>query len=352
MKHVSGKLRETFNSTFGIKLKAKTKTEQRMAKKQRKEAMAQFNEEMDRRIVEAIFTARKKAKESESTLKQMRDAFRGGSEEEFKEYYLPDLINAAKAGDFNRCIDIMEHPNTPVDPNEYDESGEGVSATYVAIMAMIDGEDSQNEKDKKTAAMIDGTLTIYQRILRYFRKKEAAARLEFAVKVLLHKGGDIDFVRSAKGEEGLGVLHIACERGQLNIVKWLIKKGADPNLLSKKYHKTPLMLAAEKDHIQVMLYLLENGAMYEINKQDFYGNSALHYSAINGKAEHAQVLLLCGAKNLRNNIGRSATEEAKSRGRMEMYEKVLYYKENDDEHVQRLLFLEEGQKDNSEVASE
>merc|ERR1711871_1288941 len=218
-------------------------------------------------------------------------------------------------------------------------------------MAMIDGEDSQNEKDKISAAMIDGRLTIYQRIKRYFRKKEAAARLEFAIKILLHKGGDIDFVRSAKGEEGYGVLHVACERGLLNIVEWLLKKGADPNLESKKYRKTPLMLAAEKDHIDVMLYLLENGAMYEINQQDLHGNSALHYSAMNGKAEHAQILLLCGAKNLRNKIGRSATEEAKSRNRMEMYEKILYYKENDDEHVQRLLFLEEGQKDNSEVAS-
>ena len=75
--------------------------------------------------------------------------------------------------------------------------------------------------------------------------------------------------------------------------------------------------------------------------------------AIGGSPPNAVAMMVCGAKLLRNKNGLTPAEEAKSRGKMEMYEKLLYFKENDDEHVQRLMWLEKQQEENmSEVATE
>ena len=329
----------------------KSKIEERKANKERSAMMEKMKADMDKKIVDAIFTARKKQKEAQSTLSLMMEGV-NGSEYEKQEFYLPDLLNAARAGDYNKCIDIMEHPNTPVGPNEYDDAAEGVSATYIACMKYILGQESENKADKKNAALIDGQLTAWQKLKRWVAKKQGDSKMEWAVKVLLHKGGDINFVKACRDEDGLGLLHVACERGLPKIVTWLLDKGADPNVLTTKSKRSPLMVAAEHDMMECMLILLRRGAMKKINQQDASGRSCLHWISIDGSPQHAQALMICGAKALRNKMGRTPVEEAKTRGKMEMYEKLLYFKENDDEHIQRLVWLESLQDDMSEVASE
>ena len=51
------------------------------------------------------------------------------------------------------------------------------------------------------------------------------------------------------------------------------------------------------------------------------------------------MLLICGAKQIRSKAGRMPMEEAKAAGKMEMYERLLTYKEVDLEHTNRLNFL-------------
>ena len=55
--------------------------------------MEKMNADMDKKIVDAIFTARKKQKEAQSTLSLMMEGV-NGSEYEKQEFYLPDLLNA------------------------------------------------------------------------------------------------------------------------------------------------------------------------------------------------------------------------------------------------------------------
>jgi len=334
---------------LGVDEPKESKIERRNRKLKQKASIDKFKSNLDKKIVDTIFLARKKQKAAQGLLKGMSAEY----EYERMEFFLPDLLSAARAGDYNKCIDIMEHPNTPISPNEYAEDDGGVSATYVACMKFILGQDSDNKEDKKAAALIDGKLTMYQKFIRKMNKNKSDAKLDWTVKVLLHKGGDIDFVKSVRDEEGLGLMHVAAEKGLKTTIEWLLNKKADPNTVTSRYKKSPLMFAAEHDMMDCMMVLLRNGAMPKINYQDKHGNTALHYCAIHGKPEYAQALMLCGATPKRNKIGRTPMEEAKSRNRMEMYEKLLYFKENDDEHVQRLLFLEKIQEENmSEVHSD
>jgi hypothetical protein len=54
-------------------------------------------------------------------------------------------------------------------------------------------------------------------------------------------------------------LHIASQNGHIDLVKVLIEKGGDVNLVNKK-NNTPLHMALSYDYIEVSEYLLKSGA--------------------------------------------------------------------------------------------
>lgn len=93
--------------------------------------------------------------------------------------------------------------------------------------------------------------------------------------------------------------------------------------------------------IEVVLYLLRNGAMPSLNVQDASGRTALHYGATNALPEHVQVLLICGAvRSLRTNEGKVAAEEAKAKGRMETTSLLQTYRPLKDDREERMIFLD------------
>jgi hypothetical protein len=324
---------------LGLKIKkAKTLGEKKLKREidLKKELLAV---EKEKQIVEAIFKARHAARNDVSTWSVIKDAIRGETLEEREVWYVPDLLAAARAGDYNKCIDILEHPNSPIGPNEYEESGEGVSATYVAIEKMLKGAKPATAADRKAAALQAKHVPFWKRMARKWAKKSAEGKLDYVTKVLIHKGGDLNFVRVGVGEECFACLHTAAQLGYADIITWLLNKGADPTILTSKYQKNALMLAVERDHIDAILLLLARGIMPFINHQDHDGRTALHYASVNCCVETAQVLLICGAKQIRSKAGRMPMEEAKAAGKMEMYERLLTYKEVDLEHTNRLNFL-------------
>lgn len=82
----------------------------------------------------------------------------------------------------------------------------------------------------------------------------------------------------------------AAERGNLEIVKFLIHTGAFVNLESS-FGITPLMAASENGHIAIVKVLLETGA--DLHAQDHWGNTALN------RAEHEkqkEIILLLRSK--------------------------------------------------------
>ncbi|VWU51887.1 acyl-CoA-binding protein, putative [Hepatocystis sp. ex Piliocolobus tephrosceles] len=64
---------------------------------------------------------------------------------------------------------------------------------------------------------------------------------------------------NSKNSEGLTPLHYACDRGYLNIVKFLIKNGADVNV-EDSYGDSALHIAAYSDKTDIINYLKSVGA--------------------------------------------------------------------------------------------
>jgi len=78
------------------------------------------------------------------------------------------------------------------------------------------------------------------------------------VEYLLDKGADIH-AKFTWVDEGLTALHLAAKRGHAKVVEHLLAKGADVNAKTKK-GGTALSLAKEKGHKQVVELLLKHGA--------------------------------------------------------------------------------------------
>jgi hypothetical protein len=85
----------------------------------------------------------------------------------------------------------------------------------------------------------------------------------------------------------------ACEKGDLEKVKLLLKEGADINT-KNKYGWTPLMIACEKDNKEMVKLLLEKGA--DVKAKNINGKSALVIAYYYGHQEIVKLLKSYGAK--------------------------------------------------------
>ncbi len=61
-------------------------------------------------------------------------------------------------------------------------------------------------------------------------------------------------------ERGITPLHVAAWYGHLNIAKYLIEKGANPNLSEFDLEETPLNFAIKRGHFYLARLLLKRGA--------------------------------------------------------------------------------------------
>lgn len=94
--------------------------------------------------------------------------------------------------------------------------------------------------------------------------------------------------RDHKGRTAIGR---ACEDGSTEILAMLLEAGADPNLMTDR--KTPLMLAAYANKVEVVQLLLEKGARIdEINKMR---ETALMKSSAGEAVDVVRLLLERGA---------------------------------------------------------
>lgn len=91
-------------------------------------------------------------------------------------------------------------------------------------------------------------------------------------------------------------LRDAALNGDLASAKQAVAAGADVNWDTSVIpwgDSTPLQLAARHGHIEMMRYLLENGA--DINHTSDYGTIALHHAAANGQTEAVKFLVTAGS---------------------------------------------------------
>ncbi|XP_064600796.1 poly [ADP-ribose] polymerase tankyrase-like [Liolophura sinensis] len=90
-------------------------------------------------------------------------------------------------------------------------------------------------------------------------------------------------------------IHLAVENGHLQVVKVLLKHGANINaqISIGKFRLTPLMLATDQGHYELVRYLVDNGAV--VKQRDRLGRTALIHAVMNGHTHIASYLLNLGA---------------------------------------------------------
>lgn len=131
------------------------------------------------------------------------------------------------------------------------------------------------------------------------------------VQVLISYGADI----CAKDKEGYTAFHIAAQQNKVNILSYLLRcSNIDIIEQETVSHSTALHLAASNGCIDTCKHLLLHGA--NINKQNNYGNTALHNVIITSQCVKTVRGLLSFKPNLmiKNHDGLSTLDIARIKG--------------------------------------
>ena len=100
-------------------------------------------------------------------------------------------------------------------------------------------------------------------------------------------------INNKYGSEQDSLLHLAAMIGEINAVRYLIRKGIDVNVRNTLHH-TPLHLAAGIGHANIVKILVEEGKA-EIDVFDARNQTPMHYAVNNKKLEIVKLLLKLGA---------------------------------------------------------
>lgn len=110
------------------------------------------------------------------------------------------------------------------------------------------------------------------------------------VKFLIDYGVEINH-----GSNYEPVLHLAAGAGNLDIVKILIKNGANPNVYDHK-SSYPIHWAAEKGHAEIVEFLIKIQDPRIINDEDYFNVTPLLHAIKGGFIPVADVLIKNGAR--------------------------------------------------------
>ncbi len=145
----------------------------------------------------------------------------------------------------------------------------------------------------------------------------------FMVGVYLEAGFDIN----KESLDKVTLLGLAARNGYFGLVKILVESGAVVNQISTDRNNTPLMDAASEGHVEIVRYLIENGADIEIQSKS--GQTALVLSVGNKQIDCAVELLKKQANaDINDSLGLSARKYAELYG---MKELLAYMPSKSDE---------------------
>nr|CAD7605108.1 unnamed protein product [Timema genevievae] len=133
------------------------------------------------------------------------------------------------------------------------------------------------------------------------------------VKTLVKMGADVNHPTKTNSTP----LRAACFDGRLDIVRYLTDHRGNIHL-ANKYNNTCLMIAAYKGHLDIVSFLLEKGA--NPNEKAHCGATALHFAAECGHVDIVRELLEHGAHITKNENGMTPLIAAAERTRSDVVE--------------------------------
>ncbi len=135
-------------------------------------------------------------------------------------------------------------------------------------------------------------------------------------------------------KQGFTALHLAAKLGKEDVIKLLVKKGADISLKDER-NRTPLFLAAENNNTNSITPLISKGA--KVNIQDKQHKTALHYAVIEKAKNAVEALLQKEADpNLKDKDGKTPLHYAAQNGHREITTALV------NNHAQRNIQDKEG----------
>ena len=143
----------------------------------------------------------------------------------------------------------------------------------------------------------------FVRNFNYFRDEDelplhlACAQSLDAVKLLTV---DLSYL-SVVSKAGFTPFHVACVHSKLNVVQYLLQKlKGDINSLIESTKSHPLQLACEKGNVEIVKCLIENGVNTSRNSSD--GNTPMHIACSSGSFEVVKYLIDSGHDTLVQNL--------------------------------------------------
>lgn len=128
-------------------------------------------------------------------------------------------------------------------------------------------------------------------------------------------------------KDGMAPLHHAARGNFVQIMKLLLKAGADIDIPATKncMYVTPLICASKFDSFDACRVLIQNGA--QITKKTCNGQSPLHYAARKGHTRVLEVLLNEGGADVDHEDNDKATplHTAAQAGQIEVIRKLVFY---------------------------
>lgn len=108
-------------------------------------------------------------------------------------------------------------------------------------------------------------------------------------------------------------IHFAARNGRLDVIEYLVRKGADANALTK-LQSTPLHYAALGGHLNVVRHLIERHRA-DMNAFDELGTTPLHFAASSGNLDLIKYLISKGGDvNAQTLYGDTLLSHAVSKG--------------------------------------
>ena len=132
--------------------------------------------------------------------------------------------------------------------------------------------------------------------------------------------------------DGRPALMIASKWGHLDIVEYLLNKGANVDARNED-GDTSLLCAAAESNCDIIQFLIGRNA--DIDAQNIDGNSAIILASYYGHEECCMILLSAGCNpTLRDTSGSSALDVAKQKSHTSLVE-LLEYSVNNNSHIPR-----------------